>query len=246
MAESDWTTLNDSLGVASLKSGVTLGVTPPAGGGTFVFGFNSLQLVEGARGFFANQVNFAPMASGGSIRGVIQRGPSGGDTGFSPFLFLGAQGPSVNDSAYLLGLSDGDPAKIVLKKGTIASGIPDLAPDPDANGILLRSTRDVEIGEWVHLRLDMIVNPNGDVLLQVFENDLDTNPIGGAFSWDTIAGMEGPLAGAATPIDGFIDDALGVATGSTPYTSGRGGFGMQVSDVTRRGYFDHIEIQRQV
>ena len=39
---------------------------------------------------------------------LMQRGPGGGPTGFSPFLFLCCQGNSVNDSAYLLGLSDDD------------------------------------------------------------------------------------------------------------------------------------------
>ena len=245
MSEADWTTCADSLATGTLKDGVTAGIVPPSGGGSFVHGFNSLALVTGARARFTNQVDFAPMALGGSIRGVIQRGPSGGATGFSPFLFIGAQGSSVNDLAYLIGLSDAEPSKIVLKKGAISAGVPDAAPDPAANGILLRSTRDVAIGEWVHIRLDMIVNTNGDVILPVFENDLGTNPLGTAPDWQPVAGMEGPLSDAENPIDGFIDDALAVASGSAPLTSGRAGFGMHVSDVTRRGYFDHIEVLRQ-
>lgn len=245
MAESDWTVMSDSLGIASVRNGVTSGIVPPNGGGSFVHGFNSLVLASGARALFTNQVSFAPMASGGQITGVVQRGPSGGPTGFTPMLFLCAAGSSVNDLAYLLGLSDGEPSKIVLKKGVIASGIVDAVPDPANNGILMRSTRDVLIGEWVHLRMDVIVNLNGDVLIQVFENDLAANPLGGAPVWQQIAGMEGPLAAAATPIDGFIDDVLQVNTGSAPLTSGRAGFGMQVNDVTRRGYFDHITVARQ-
>lgn len=244
MAESDFTVCSDSLSTATLADGVTAGIAPPSGGGSFVHGFNSLSLASGARAKFTNQVNFAPMALGGSIRGVLQRGPSGGPTGFSPFLFIGAQGASVNDSAYLIGLSDGEPSKIVLKKGTLAAGVPDAEPDPAGNGILLRSSRDVAIGEWVHVRLDMIVNANGDVILQVFENDLAVNALGTAPDWQPIAGMEGPLS-ASLGLDGFVDDALQVATASPPLTSGRAGFGMQVSDVTRRGYFDHIEVIRQ-
>jgi len=43
-----------------------------------------------------------------------------------------------------------------------------------------------------------------------------------------------------------IDDQLGINSGSQPLTSGRGGFGMSVKDVTRRAYFDHLELFRQV
>lgn len=247
MAESDWTIMNDGLDVASVARGVTSGLVKPASAiaNTFIYGFNSLAAVTGCVGLFANQVSFAPMAEGGSIRAAIKRLPSGGPTGFSPFIFLGAQGPSVNDSGYLLGLSDGSPSRIVLKKGTIATGVPDAAPDPTSNGILMRSTGEVEEDEWRHLRLDMIVNTNGDVLLQVFENDLASQGIGDPPVWAQIPGMEGPLAADAAPIDGFIDDALSIATGSAPFTSGRGGIGFACSDVTRRAAFDHIEVIRQ-
>jgi hypothetical protein len=44
----------------------------------------------------------------------------------------------------------------------------------------------------------------------------------------------------------FIDDHLGINSGSQPLTSGRGGFGFAVKDVTRRAFFDHVELMRQV
>jgi hypothetical protein len=44
--------------------------------------------VQGGVALFANLASFAPMAKGGSIRGALQRGPGGGPTVFSPFLFL--------------------------------------------------------------------------------------------------------------------------------------------------------------
>ena len=44
----------------------------------------------------------------------------------------------------------------------------------------------------------------------------------------------------------FIDDHLGINSGSQPLTSGRGGFGVTVKDVTRRCFFDHLELLRQV
>jgi len=233
MAETDWTELSDGLDINTVDRGVTTGVARPPGGGSFLFGFNSLSTAAGAVGFFTNQVDFAPMAKGGSIRGVVARGVSGGPTGFSPFLYLGAQGPSVNDKAYLLGLSDDDPHKIILKKGTIVTGIP--AAAKPAAGLLRTSVKTLAPGTFVHLRLDMVVNLNGDVLLDVFENDLSVNPLGTTPDWQPVNGMAQ-----------FVDDALGINTGSQPFTSGRAGFGFQTEDVTRRGLFDHIEVFRQL
>lgn len=231
MAEADWTYLNDGLDIAAVDRGVTAGIARPPGGGSFLFGFNSLAAVTGAVGLFANLTDFAPMAKGGSIRGVLQRGPGGGPTGFSPFLYLCCQGNSVNDSAYLLGLSDDDPHRIVLRKGAVAVGL----PDADGAGVLLKSAASYSQGSWLHLRLDVIVNTNGDVVLKVFENDLADHALGTAPDWQPVSGMVE-----------FIDDHLGINSGSQPLTSGRGGFGFSVKDVTRRSYFDHVELLRQV
>src|SRR5690606_7520311 len=97
MAEADWTFLNNGLDIAAVDRGVTAGIARPPGGGSFLYAFNSLAAVEGSVALFANLPNFAPMAKGGSIRSALQRGPGGGPTGFSPFLFLCCQGNSVND-----------------------------------------------------------------------------------------------------------------------------------------------------
>ncbi len=143
MAEADWTYLNDGLDIATVDRGVTAGIARPPGGGSFLFAFNSLAAVEGAVGLFANLASFAPMAKGGSIRGVVQRGAGGGPTGFSPFLFLCCQGNSVNDSAYLLGLSDDDPHRIVLRKGAVTVGL----PTADGPGVLLKSAASLRAGD---------------------------------------------------------------------------------------------------
>ncbi len=230
MGSADWTFLNDGLDMASVDRGVTAGIARPPGGGTFLYGFNSLVAAKGAVALFVNLQHFAPMAKGATIRGCMQRGPGGGPTGFSPFLFVCGQGTSVNDNAYLLGLSDDDPHRIVLRKGSIVAGV----PESDGPGVLLRSSESFTQGTWLHLRLDTVVNPNGDVVLTVMRNDLDTHPLNVAPDWQPVAGM--PT---------FIDDQLGINSGSQPLTSGRGGFGFAVADVTRRGFFDHIQLYRQ-
>jgi len=243
MAQADWAFLTGGLGSGSVARGVTAGVVPPNGGGSFVYGFNSLAIVDGAVALCCSLSGFAPMAKGGSIRGAIKRAPGGGAIGFAPFFFIGLQGGAVSDSGYLLGLGDESPHHIVLRKGSILTGLPDLAADPDGTShILMRSTDTFEEDTWLQLRLDFIVQGSGDVVLQCFANDLTVNAVT-APVWETIAGMEGPLIPS---VEGFVDDALGINTGSVPFTSGRAGFAFRVEDVTRRAHFDSIEIARQL
>ncbi len=233
MAQTDWTFLNDGLDAATVDRGVTTGIARAPGGGSFVYGFNSLSTAQGVVALFTNQLNFAPMQKGGSVRAAIQRGISGGPLNFAPFLFIGLQGPSVNDLGYLLGLGDGDPHHIVLRKGALSGGLPDIAPG--TQGVLRRSTGTFTPGTWLHLRLDLVANQNGDVLLQVFQNDLSAHALGTAPSWQPLPGM-----------DELVDDALGINSGSLPFTSGRAGFGFFTKDVTRRGFLDEVEVYRQL
>lgn len=253
MGSTNFTELDDDLDAATLDRGVTTGITRPPGGGSFVFGFNSLTTSQGAAGYFANQANFAPTPAmkGGSIRGAIRRGLSAGKTNFAPLFFLLGQGPSLNDNAYILGLQDDDPHRIALRKGSIISGVPSAAPG--ASGILRRSTTTIANDTWLHLRLDAVVNLNGDVILKVFQNDLTANDVDVPV-WEPVPGIE-DAALAVTHGDGtaFVDDALGVNSGLLnltgalvqPFTSGRMGFGFFTKDVSRRGYFDQIECLRQ-
>lgn len=229
MADTDWAFLNDGLDAATVSRGVTAGIGRPPGGGRFLYGFNSRAASPGAVALSCALVDFAPLPSGGSIRACIQRGPGGGPLGFAPFLYLCGQGTSVNDDAYLLGLSDDDPHRVVLRKGPISRGVPS-----EGEGTLLTSAESFVQGTWLHLRLDAIVNDTGDVVLDVFENDLDAHPLGTPPDWRRVDGMPQ-----------LIDDALGVTSGSSPLTSGRAGFGFQTRDVTRRGFFDHLELIRQ-
>lgn len=234
MSEVDFNFLSGGLDAASVARGVSAGFTVPNGGGSFVFGFNSLSTVPGVVGLYANQSNFNPLvddaanASGGSVRAAIKRGVSGGPIGFAPFLFIGIQGSSINDQAYMLGLSDDDPNQIILVKGAPAGGL-----KPDNLGVLRTGSATHLPDAWHQLRLDMIVNPNGDVVLKMFENDLDANPATSPV-WTAIPGMSD-----------FIDDALSVNSGTAPLIGGRAGYGFETSDIQRRGFFDQLEVHRQ-
>jgi hypothetical protein len=231
LAATDWTYLTNGLDITVVDRGVTAGIPTAPGGGSYLFGFNSLAVATGAVGLFASLPNFAPMQKGGSIRGCLQRGPGGGPTNFSPFLFLCAQGPTVGDSGYLLGLSDEDPHRIVLRKGALVNG----AGASSGPGLLLASGATFAQGTWLHLRLDAIVQPNNDVVLAVFQNDLTAHPLGTPADWEPVAGMAN-----------FVDDQLGINSGTQPFVSGRGGFGFAVKDVTRRSFVDQIELWRQL
>lgn len=238
MAQADWTVLTDSLDVATVDRGVTAGIARPNGGGTHVYGFNSRAVAAGASGLFCALSGFAPTTKGGSVRGAVQRGVSAGQLNHSPALFIGLQGPSVNDLGYLLGLSDEEPSRIVLVKGRLVDGVP--AAVPGSLGVLRRSNATFAAGTWVHLRLDMITNPSGDVVLTAWASDLAAHTVAAPL-WTRIGGFADPVNGAYD----FNDDALGVNSGSSPYTAGRMGFGFASRDVGRRGFFDHLECLKQ-
>jgi hypothetical protein len=237
MGLADWGELSGALGSTDLRRGVTQAFTPPVGGGNFVYGWNSMSgEVTGAHGRYVNLTNFAPMVGGGSIRGAIKRVGGAAVTGFAPLLFFGATSnpPTVNNVAYLLGLEDADPYRIVLRKDVISAGMPAAT---DSNSLRRSSAQfAASDGLWHHLRLDVIAEPNGDVKLKVFRNVLTgghdvQNP-----DWQPVAGM-----------DDFVDDILGSASGSVPLVGGFAGYAFAVSNaISRRGAVDFVELLRAV
>jgi hypothetical protein len=237
LASTDWSELTGNLSSTDVRRGVTGGHTPPNGGGTFVYGMRSVIVANGTVALFTNQANFAPTPSnkGMSVRGAIKRATSAGEDKFEAYLFAGCQESDVASNAYALGLTAGNPCRLALVKGPLASGIPDQAPGvaPGNVGVLRRSSGNFAIDTWLHLRLDMHVNTNGDTVLSVFQNDLASNPVT-APVWAAVAGLEQ-----------VIDDALGANTGTPPYLNGRMGFGARFQDTYRAVYFDHIECIRE-
>lgn len=231
MAEADFVALDTSLSTASVMRGVTAGITPPGGGGSFVYGFNTIGAVAGASGLFVSQADFIPVAGSASIRGALRRSSGTVMSGHSVALYAGLTAPGTAYAGYLLGLSQEDPARIVLRKGVLDDGLPGSAVGAD--GVLAKSTAETTIARdaWIHLRLDVVCNANGDVVLNAFRSlsgDV-TAP-----SWEAIPG-----------IDRFIDDALGVNSGSAPFIGGYLGFVYQTpASLTRRAFVDQIEAIR--
>ena len=240
MAEADWTAFTtNSLGDGDVAKGVTNALTPPAHSGSnqFVNAFHSLQATIGWAGYYYNSSAFNPIApnKGGSIRGAIRRYAAG--TQYAPMLaFISSTDPAAG-SAYILGLSDSEPYQIVLRKGLVGGGL-----DPTGADVLRVSDATWNSNsKWFHLRLDIIVNPQGDVVLNVKQNDLDTETVDDP-DWIDIPGMES-----------FTDDALGILTQfgtspNPPITSGfRGAFGhFNNGEAGKVSLFDQLEIFRQI
>jgi hypothetical protein len=246
MGQADWGDLSGALSDANLKRGVTAGIAGPPGSNGFVFGYNSLvSTVTGAHGKYVDLAGFTPTGSlltnpdgGGGVRGAIKRVASPNNTGMTPVLFFCAQGgpPTVNDEAYMLGLMDRDPYKIVLAKGPIVGGITE---DMEDGKLLVEGSQEFAMGDglWHHLRLDPIVEPNGDVLLKCYYSDLNVHDIHSP-DWQLVPGFSA---------DGYIDDALHIATGTAPLWGGYTGFAFAINEaLNRRGAFDALQAFRAI
>ena len=143
-------------------------------------------------------------------------------------IFANLQGASVSDSGYILGLTEEEPSRIILAKGALTDGL-----DPAGAGMLRLSSSSISKGTWVHLRLDVVEQPSGDVLLKVFQNDLSAHAVTSP-SWAAISGMAD-----------ITDDALAYETGTVPLTTGRMGIAARMgTESGRYVYFDHFQPQK--
>ena len=238
MAEVDWTFIGAD--AATIRRGVTAAFTPPPANATnkFVFGFHSQVDSAAQSAMYLNKTNFAPLkndagsATGGVIQAALQRAPSTYTTGFSIGMFMCLQGTDVGQYAYVLGLSDNYPHEVVLAKCTLKADL-----KVDASYVLKKGSATYNPGTWVHLRLEVIVNPNGDVVLRALQNDLNSNKVDSP-SWQSISG-----------IDDFIDDSLGINAASTghpqPLAGGYAGVFFSSTKSGCRALVDHVVVMRQ-
>lgn len=244
MAEIDFTFLDGSADAGAMRRGVSSAFARPNGGLNFVFGFHSQQAGAQAIGMWYNRANFNPLvtalgaATGGSITFAVQKRLGSANTNYTPFGFIclrngtgAAPAPSVDDVGYLLGLDNNSPYVIGLYKGAPSAGLPAASGSPSS--LLRAGSVSTLPGQWHHLRLDAIVNPNGDVILRCFQNDLTANTVTSPV-WTAIPG-----------ITDFTDDALGVLSGSPPLSGGFAGLGMWSQATSRLGLFDHFTLARQ-
>jgi hypothetical protein len=237
MAEADWTVMvGSALDTNDVPRGVTTAFTPPSGGGSFMYGFRSIVSTTGFAGLYCNLTNFAPFSGtlkGGSVRGVMKRYSSGAN--YAPMMGLLVGTDPTTAEGYMIGLSEATAYQIVVKKGSPAAGL-----DASSSSILRESTSSfTDVGDaaaaWFHLRMDVLVNPHGETVINVYRNDLSSYPIGGSFTWAAITGM-----------DQYIDDSIGVLSGTLPHTTGfYAFFGHYTEGSGTTSLFDHISVYRQ-
>ena len=187
----------------------------------------------GFGGYYLNLANFIPVAGTrkcGSIRAAMKRYSSSPTC--SPIMgFMLGTDPGVSEG-YMLGLSGATAYQIALKKGTPASGL-----DPNSAQVLrLATDSHTTVGDsalgWFHLRLDVLVNPHGEVVLNCYENILGNVT---APTWTAIDGMTQ-----------FIDDSMGILTLTPPHVTGfYAFFGQYSNTVGACTLWDQVEVYRQ-
>ncbi len=238
MAQSDHTECIDNLSAAAIKFIAGGGFVTPPGGGTFCGAWKSLVATPGLSTRFFNGAGLVPAPKGGTVSAALRRGLGAGQTGFATFVCICLGGTANTNNAYMLGLADGSPAHLVVRKGQLVGGLPDVAPGNQ--GVLWRSTDVYDDDQWVHVRLMVAVNTNGDSVISVWENDLTA--LGASVlaidqNWVQVPGLNMLNVSGS----GITDDAAGINTGTPSLTSGRLAWGFWSNDVNRIAYVDHIE-----
>lgn len=243
MASTNWDPTSDAPSTSLIRRGAVAGVGVPNGGGNFAYAINAFTSNAGFFGLYETDAGFDPLTKGGSISGAIRRlagAPAGTQpTGPAPMLFCCLQGTASTALAYMLGLSASDPSRIVLRKGRLIDGLPNVEVGP-AFGVLARGNKTFDLGAWAQLRLDVQVNLNGDSVVNCYMSELAANEVTAPI-WIPIPGF--PAADVVTGAQ-FVDDAAGVNTGSVPLAAGRLGFG-HFSQAVSIATFDGLSASAQ-
>jgi hypothetical protein len=236
MAIADWSYQAGING--SAHHGPTLEIAPPPGGGDFAYGFNSADVT----GTGVVSLCITPPAfnftKGGEISAVLTKVSAEGD-GHSVFIFTqlgnGTEVGSVTNKVYMLGIQNDPTNRLVLCKGLINNGIPNGDPGTTNGGtrIIAKGSESVDVGSWVHVRLQAVVQVGGDVLLVAEKNEVS---LGSPPVWTPIPGMP----------DRIVDGVTQIVTGSAPLITGRAGFGWHFTATNKAAGVDYIEGARQV
>jgi hypothetical protein len=235
MAQADWTTMTNGLTSADVRSGVSMAAAFDPPDGSFVYFFNTVGATVGVAARRVNLTNFNPTAygKGGSLWMCMRRWGSS-LTGMYPFIALLNSADVASAEGYILGLTNESTSRLMLKKGPINGNL--LSSDSS----LLRISDATYGNAWFEVRLDLIVNPQGDVVLNVYQSDLTAyNP--GSEVWTVPDGMTM-----------FVDDAGGILTGSVPILgSSPNGYYMvygmySEGTLARACLFDYGKFRRQL
>ncbi len=183
-----------------------------------------------------------PATKGGLASMALNRATSGGASGWAPFVFVNLGGTDVANEAYMLGIADASPGHIVLRKGALSGGLPDVAPG--TSGVIWRSDEVVAIDEWAHIRLMVAGNANGDAVITCWRSDLAAHAITSP-TWVAIAGQRLAAGGGTVADTGITDDGAGIITGSPAFTSGYMGYGVHVSNTARVALVDGFACEAQ-
>lgn len=240
MSSADWLDLTGAnLSTVYVDRDPSLAFTVPNNGGAFVYAMHTLAAQAGFAGFNTAQAGSIPIVAGhgGSISAAMKH--YGGKTTSVPIIGVIRGTDPSTASGYLLALTMEDTYKIGLFKATPAAG--GFLSTAAATKLLRSSTASyTDSGDtaaaWKHLRLDVLVNPHSEVVLNVYENALGTNPVT-APVWLAPAGMAR-----------YIDDSVGILSGSAPLVdSFRFVFGMYTTaNIGGQVLFDQITAAYQV
>lgn len=241
MGSADWDDAAGSSG--QVRRGVTYALGAPPSAGSVSFGAKSESSSPAAWAMHANQTEFDPVVpgKGSMVLGAIRAAHVSSAPRSCPLVFAALQpdplppptpGPAdIGSAAYLLGLSSS--GRLTLVKGAPSDGIPDAVPG--TMGVLRRSDQVFAPEAWLHVRLDVVVNATGDVVVRARRNDLAAHTLA-LPTWEEIPGMAL-----------VIDDRLGMNTGSRPFgviSGGYAGFGAHHPVIDSVATFGRVDVLR--
>ena len=212
-----------------MSAGQTTVGSPP--NGTYGMGYHLLEYGTGFAGHILNSTvdtgNYHPIASGkgGGIAGSMKKLNT---NDHAPLFFL-VNGTDVRSArGYILGLSEDNPSRLLLRKGSLIA--PHITTGDD---VLQVSDDEFPVGSWHQVELFVGVNAQDDVRLEVW---MDATPAYPPTTAESVDGMPQ-----------MYDDPGGIVTGSLPVVqSFYLGIGVRFGGTAGAvGLFDYLIAKRQ-